>query len=1198
MRCSRCGSENEAARKFCGECGQPLAAVCSACATANPPGTKFCGECGAPLGSQPRPRVISVAGDPALRASVAAQLTEIRRVSVLFADLVGFTSLSESRDAEEVRDLLSRYFETCRQLIARYGGSVEKFIGDAVMAVWGTPIAREDDAERAVRAALELTSAVAALGVEAKLPDLRARAGVLTGEAAVNVGAEGQGMVAGDLVNTASRIQAAAPPGAVYVGDGTRRSSDAAVAYEDAGLHELKGKAEPVQLWRAVRVIGLLGGSVRQSELEPPFVGRDRELHLIKELFHVSTAERRPHLVSVMGVGGIGKSRLSWEFEKYVDGLVEEMWWHRGRCLAYGEGVAFWALAEMVRMRAGILEDEDTLSARGKLHDILETHIRDDEERRFAEPRLAHLLGLEERGTGDEENLFSAWRMFFERLADSRPIVMVFEDLQWADSALIDFIEFLLEWTRDHPIFILTLARPELADRRPTWGGGKRNFTSLFLNPLPPEAMTVLLRTPVPGLPDELQSRILERAEGVPFYAVETVRMLLDRELIVRKGASYRVVGSIDTLEVPDSLQALIAARLDGLAPLERQLLQDASVMGRTFTVAGLSTLTGMSPADLDPMLTSLVRKEVLSLSRDPLSPERGQYGFLQDLVKRVAFDTMSKKRRRALHLLAAEHLESGLGPEEDEVVEVVAAHYLEAYRAAPDAPDAEQIRDKARDRLIRAAERASSLGANLEAQRYFERAAELTSDALEQAEMFEQAGLMAEAGARADQAVDHFERAITLFEDHGATHPAARVSARLSEVMWDKGRLAESLESMDRAFNVLVTEPADESFAWLAAQLARFQFFHGDLSLAMDRIETALEIAESQGLPEVLSQALNTKNLLLLTRGRYQEARALLETALRIAIENDKPSATLRAHNNLIDMSTTEDRYEEAQSHADSGLTLARRVGNRHWERTFLGYCYPLYCLGRWDQALAQMGELSVEDRIQTRIAFSQGYVSFGAAIHVHRGDLEAATERVAMFADFANSSDLQERTEQANAEAVVSLARGDADAAVRAARRALEPIGTLGLWHYSVKESLVLGVEGALLRNDIETAEEFLAMIDSLPAARRTRFLQAHSHRLRAQLAERRGDSHLVQPAFEAAVGRFREVSLPFWLAVTLLQESEWLHAHHRGSEAVALLTESRGIFQRLAATAWLERVEKLPSIEPSSAGKPDLELASDRH
>ena len=355
MPCANCGFENDVGRKFCGECGQPLATICPACSTANAPGTKFCGECGTPLGAQPRPRVISVAA-PSRASPSADAVTEIRRVSVLFADLVGFTSLSESRDAEEVRDLLSRYFETCRQLIARYGGAVEKFIGDAVMAVWGTPFAREDDAERSVRAALELTESVAALGLDAGLPELRARAGVLTGEAAVNVGAEGQGMVAGDLVNTASRIQAAAPPGAVYVGESTKRLTEAAVAYEDAGLHELKGKVESIPLWRAVRVIGLLGGTVRQSELEPPFVGRDRELHLIKELFHVAAAERRPHLVSVVGIGGIGKSRLSWEFEKYVDGLIENVWWHRGRCLAYGDGVAFWALADMVRMRAGLPE--------------------------------------------------------------------------------------------------------------------------------------------------------------------------------------------------------------------------------------------------------------------------------------------------------------------------------------------------------------------------------------------------------------------------------------------------------------------------------------------------------------------------------------------------------------------------------------------------------------------------------------------------------------------------------------------------------------------------------------------------------------------------------------------------------------------------------------------------------------------------
>jgi len=400
MLCSRCGFDNELGRKFCGECGHALALICPSCLTPNAAGLKFCGECGSALGPEARPQVV---GAPAALTIQPGdeRLTERRHVSVLFADLVGFTTLSEASDPEEVRDLLSRYFEVCRRLILRYGGVVEKFIGDAVMAVWGTPIAREDDAERAVRAALDLTDAVAALGRESGFPDLRARAGVLAGEAAVTVGAGGQGMVAGDLVNTASRIQAAAPPGSVFVGEGTRRATEAAVAYEDAGLHELKGKAEPMHLWRATRVVGLLGGSVKQSALEPPFVGRDRELHLIKELFHASAEERRANLVSVVGIGGIGKSRLSWEFEKYVDGLVEPVLWHRGRCLAYGDGVAFWALADMVRMRAGIIEDEDTASARTKLHATIETHIADLDERRFVEPRLSHLLGLEDRGSGD-----------------------------------------------------------------------------------------------------------------------------------------------------------------------------------------------------------------------------------------------------------------------------------------------------------------------------------------------------------------------------------------------------------------------------------------------------------------------------------------------------------------------------------------------------------------------------------------------------------------------------------------------------------------------------------------------------------------------------------------------------------------------------------------------------------------------------
>jgi class 3 adenylate cyclase len=369
--CANCGAENPVTQKFCGECGTALAATCSSCGAVNPPRHKFCGECGNALAAG--------VSAPTLATEDGKQQTAVaerRVVTVLFADLVGFTKLSEARDAEEVRELLSRYFESCKRLISIYGGTVEKFIGDAVMAVWGAPVAQEDDAERAVRAALDLVTAVSALGDELGAPELRARAGVLTGEAAVTIGAEGQGMVAGDLVNTASRIQSAAEPGSVLVGESTKRATEAAIAYADAGAHELKGKTEPVLLFHPLRVIAGRAGALRGEGLEFPVVGRERELRLVKELFHASVEEKKAQLVSVVGVAGIGKSRLSWELEKYVDGLIDDVWWHRGRCLAYGDGVAYWALAEMVRMRCGIAEGEESASAREKLRTALARHTR------------------------------------------------------------------------------------------------------------------------------------------------------------------------------------------------------------------------------------------------------------------------------------------------------------------------------------------------------------------------------------------------------------------------------------------------------------------------------------------------------------------------------------------------------------------------------------------------------------------------------------------------------------------------------------------------------------------------------------------------------------------------------------------------------------------------------------------------------
>jgi class 3 adenylate cyclase/tetratricopeptide (TPR) repeat protein len=1104
-------------------------------------------------------------------AAVVAPVAERRLVSVLFADLVGFTTTSEGRDAEETRELLTRYFDSSRRIVERYGGTVEKFIGDAVMAVWGAPVAQEDDVERAVRAALELVDAVPGLD-----PSLQARAGVLSGEAAVTVGAQGQGMVAGDLVNTASRIQGAAEPGAVLVGESTKRASEAAVAYDDAGEHQLKGKAEPVPLWRALRVVAGAKGVRRSGGLEAPFVGRDRELRLVKELFHDSADEQRAQLALVTGIAGIGKSRLAWEFEKYVDGLAGDAFWHRGRCLSYGEGVAYWALAEMVRMRCRILEDEEPESARAKLRFALEEYVLDADERAWVEPRLAHLLGLEEGVPGDQENLFSAWRILFERLAEQSPTILVFEDLQWADAGLLDFLEYLLDWSRGHPLFVLALARPEFADERPGWGSGKRSFSSLYLEPLSAAAMGDLLAGLVPGLPDDLQGRILDRAEGVPLYAVETVRMLLDRGLLTREGNVYRATGAVEDLEVPETLHALVAARLDSLPPEERRLVECGAVLGKTFTKHGLTAVSGVVEAELEPLLGGLLGKEIISVQADPRSPERGQYSFLQDIVKRVAYETISRRERKAKHLAAAQFLASAWSAEEDEIIEVVAAHYLDAYHAAPDDPDAAELRSKAFEMLVRAAERAASLGANAEAQRAFARAGELTDDPLVQAELHERAGVMASIGGRQDDAATNLERANDLFASVGATHPAARVSARIAEISWDRGRLEQGLEIMDRAFSVLSEEEPDADLAVLAAQIGRFMFFAGQGDLALERLERALEIAEMLLLPETLAQALNTKGVVLFARGRTTEGIGLIRNALETALEHDKPSAALRAYYNLADQTVQMDQAHSSAEFARDGLALARRVGNRYWEWALLGFAYPLFALGEWDEVVARENDLPEEDWVQARIAFAALLTAI-VPVRLHRGQLEEAQRSTRLFAELGASADVQEQSQLHLAEANLLLAEGRNAEALRSAEASLETRHAIGISYEAVKESFVVAVEAALALDDVSRAEELLAVVDTLPPGRSPQFLQAHSARFRARLAARRADPEQADRLFKRAGGLFRELAFPFYLAVTLLEQGEWLMAHDRGEEAQPLLAEARDTFERLEATPWLERAAR---------------------
>jgi class 3 adenylate cyclase/tetratricopeptide (TPR) repeat protein len=1099
-------------------------------------------------------------------------VAERRFVSVLFADLVGFTEASESRDAEDTRELLSRYFETCRRIIGLYRGSVEKFIGDAVMAVWGAPVATEDDAERAVRAALELVAAVQVLGEEVGVPELQARAGVLTGEAAVTVGAVGEGMVAGDLVNTASRVQALASPGSVLVGAGTQRATEQAVVYEPAGSHELKGKTGLVPLWRALRVVSGGRGALKSEGLEAPFVGRDRELRLLKELFHASAEEGRAHIVSVTGIGGIGKSRLLWEFFKYIDGLPQTTLWHRGRCLAYGEGVTYWALADMVRMRCRIAEDEDPASALAKLQATLTEYLLDEEERRFVEPRLAHLLGLEERQARGQEELYGAWRLFFERLADTDPVVMVFEDMHWADPSLLDFVEYLLEWSRDHPLYVITLARPELLERRPTWGAGSRTFTAMYLEPLPEGAMQDLLAGLVPGLPQELRDQILARAEGIPLYAVETVRMLLDRGLLAQEGSVYRPVGPIETLEVPETLHALIAARLDGLSAEERRLLQDGAVFGKTFTRQALAAISGLDESRLEPLLAGLVRKEVLSIQADPRSPEHGQYGFLQDLVRRVAYETLSKRERKTRHLAAAAQLERAFASEQ-EVVEVLASHYVAAYEAAPEDTDADEIKQRAAHLLARAGERAASLAASEEAAHYFEQAASLEEDPLEQARQIERSGEMALRAGRNEQAQARFEQALALFGAAGERHQAARVTARLGEVEWRRGHLDEALERMTRAWDELEGEEPDADIAALAAQIGRLHVMKGEPDAGSERLETALDLAEALWLPEVLAEALNTTGVIATFASRLEQAQALITRARELALEYELPAAALRAFNNLGDVLHRRDRCEDATVQLEQGIVYARRVGDRHFEQTLLGeLSWSLALTGRWPEALSLLNQVPEERLVELNPTFLMALPEPLVA----QGRLEDARQLLSLHARHEGSTDMQQRTGYRAAEAVILLAEGKEREALAAADEALTATLPIRPADQTVKIAFPHAVEAALALGERERAEQLLASIEALPPGRLAPSLRGHAARFRARVAAHDGELRKAERGFAAATATFREYGMPFWLAVTLTEHGEWLIAQDRAADAEPLLAEARETFERLGAKPWLARLE----------------------
>jgi class 3 adenylate cyclase/tetratricopeptide (TPR) repeat protein len=1120
----------------------------------------------------------------------AGLVAERRVCSVLFCDLVGFTPLSESRDPEAVRELLSQYFAASRTIIERYGGVVEKFIGDAVMAVWGAPAAAEGDAERAVRAGLDVVAAVAELGDTSGVAGLAARAGVVTGEVAVTVGFLHEGMVAGDTVNTAARVQTAAAPGEVLVDEPTVRLAGGGVGFAEAGSHTLKGKADPLLLWRATRVLAGVGGTQRVDGLEAPLTGRDAELRAIRELFHAAAERRVPRLVLVSGPAGVGKSRLGWEFEKYADGLAEQVWWHRGRCPAYGQGVAFWALAEIVRQRLSIAEDDEQEAAAGKLAAGLAEFLPDPAEQAYVGARLSRLLGVSTGADGGDplsrEELFAGWRLFFERLAASGPVVLLVEDAQYADSGLLDFLEHLIDWVRELPVFVLVFARPELSHARPGLGAG-RNRSTLTLDPLDSASMDRLVAELVPGMPGPARAAVTAHAEGLPLFAVETIRSLIDRDIVQPVDGAYRLTGEIGELEVPGSLHALLAARLDALEPTVRRLVTDAAVLGDAFTAEALAAVSGQGEAAVRAALDQLLRREVLAVSADPLSPQRGSYQFTHHLLRQVAYDTLARRDRKARHLAVAAYLRQALPGDGEEVADVIARHYLDALNAVPDAPDNAEIHDHAVTTLIRAGERAERTGSPARAATSYVAAAELSTsgsaggDALASAgRLWERAAEAALIGTEWAIAVEHAGRARELHLECADNRAAARAQAIAGRALRLWGRHAQAREQLTAAVEVLRPDPDADTIHALD-ELAMIEVFAG--SPDADALSTeALVLAQALGAgPAQLADIFVSRGIYLYLAQRRTEGIAYLTQAARLAEQADSHTLLGRVHINLAEILVATSPAGAAEAARTAAGHLRRTGALDHLGMAVINLAQAQLALGDWDSAEQQLSHAMEADGL----AGSDHVASYRGWLAALRGDAEGSAAMLAGLRDLRSSEDSQDRVFVAAVDAFVAAAGGEAQDALRHARASFDQSGPLGVGFGITGWAWPLAARVAHELDDAAAVSELLAQLDAHPSGHVPAGLRAERDLTRARLAAAGGDPAAGQ-ALAGAVADVRAHGTPYHLAHALLDHAQYLLGHGDTVAAQAAIDEARDIAVSLRCQPLLNRAE---DIRPITARAP---------
>jgi predicted ATPase/class 3 adenylate cyclase len=866
---------------------------------------------------------------------------ERKVVTVLFCDLVGFTSRAETMDPEDVAALLAPYQARLRRELERYGGTVEKFIGDAVMALFGAPTAHEDDPERAVRAALSIREFAEGEGIGVRI-------GVTTGEALVAVDAkpeQGETMATGDVINTAARLETAAPVNGILVGQGTYRATERVIEYELADAVEAKGKAKLVPGWLAVAPRASFGVDVFQTS-RAPLVGREQERELLATALSRARAERQPQLVTVVGVPGIGKSRLLYELSRIADDDPDLIIWRQGRSLPYGEGVAFWALGEIVKAQAGILESASAEEAGEKLA----TSVRDlvaEGDAEWVERSLRPLVGLGgvgEQGVEQQAMMSAGWRRFFEGLAEQTPTVLVFEDLQWADDALLDFVDELVDRVSGVPLLVVCTARPELSERRPGWGGGKRNALTISLAPLSDEdtarLVAALLDRAV--LPADEQVVLLQRAGGNPLFAEEYARILEE--------------GPLAPGSVPETLQGVVAARVDGLPQAEKELLQQAAVLGKVFWTDALSALTGRGAWELEDPLYALERKEFVRREGRSAVAGARQYAFLHVLVRDASYGQMPRAARAEAHLRAGDWIDALPPDRAEDRAEMLAHHLVQAVeygRAA--GTDMVSVAPRAARALRDAGDRAWSLGAPAAALELYERSRALDPETADDPYLLLRFG-RALAIVRG-QGDDELARAAEALADSDRA-TAAEAELLRGESVWQRGDQEGSFRRFERAAEMVEDLPPSRQKLFVVSQVARFLTLAGRTREGLELVESAIDMAEQLGDDELLAESHNKRAIDRVMAGDTRSHEDL-EQSLALALEVKSWRAG-RAYVNLASTLMTDmAEVAKAEPIMREGLDFAENLGidlAARWSRSNL--VEVLFHLGRWDEAMAYAEE------------------------------------------------------------------------------------------------------------------------------------------------------------------------------------------------------------------------------------------------